>query len=749
MAFPIWQTDSGSLGTLAENTTVRIELEATGTGITYSLVSGDLPAGLNFLTTGVITGAMAEVVETTTYSFTIRATNADNKITDRSFSITVEGPDQPTFTSNADLLFSCRAGQIVDFQVLAQDTDPGTVLEYSLISGELPTGLRLKSDGKIIGIAGAPAIQVGDNLEDWIFTGPVELVGTYSTTFTLQVTDGVYTSTRTYAIRVEDRKGYTADSTFVTCDSDVATTDSYPDLPPIFLTAPDIGTLRHANYWIYPIRVYDPNQNRDIFFQIVDSTYGGYDNDLGNYDNGNYLGYDSDEGGTTISGITIDRRTGTLKGNLPIIPAIRQYYDILVRAHFTGNDGTYVFSQRTFNFTVKGDIEKEIQWISGTDLGTVIVGNPSQLKIQAELANGTQDIYYKLTKYNLPPGLTLTSNGLITGTTGKRTTEIDLNTTTWDNGTTTLDKVYTFEVTAHNANGTLRDTKVFTITVDQRTRGLFYDYWVKGLVPLDQRETFEEIVNDYSLFPVSTIYRLDDPNFGLNKELRTLIAKGVKSVDSDLLLQAMNLNHGKKNYYFGDIKYAESRNPETNILEYEVVYVELVDPLENVNGSPDLAQAIVRSYGGTEPITADSEIITADNTYLRADLSTVEVVYPNSTANMRYRLDEFLDTIRTGFLPDWMRSVQSLTSDRLGYTKAVVLAYVNPNEGARTVRRLKNVGIDLSSINYQVDRYYVEPIYKYENDTSFDSRVTTWKDLTVDSETLDNKFFVFQRDNVT
>jgi len=746
MAFPEWVTASGSLGTLAENSTYRYELSATGTGITYSLVSGTLPAGLNLLSNGVITGAVSEVDETTVSTFTVRARNADNKITDRSFSLTVTGPDIPNLINNAGLLFNCVAGEIVDFQISGADTDPGSVLTYTITSGSLPRGLRLTSTGKIVGIAGAPCIQTSDDYTEWEYTGPVVLQPAYEKTFTVRLSDGTNSVTKTYKIRVEDKRGFRADSTLTTADSDVVLTNSHPDLPPVFLTKPDIGILRHANYWIYPIKVYDPNQDKKIFFEIVDSTTGGYDNTLGRYDSGSY-GYDLG-GNITLPEITIDQYNGTLKGTLPTINATLIDHDILVRASFVSDDGLYIFNQRTYNLSIKGDIEREIQWISGTNLGTVIVGEPSQLQIRARLSSGSEDIYYQVTKRKLPPGLILTSNGLIMGTTGKRLTEIDSNTTTFDGGLTTVDKQYSFTVTARNANGTLSTDKDFTITLESRASGLFYDFWVKGLIPMSERRQWENVVCDLDLFPVSTLYRPDDPNFGVNKEIRTLIAKGIRSVNPAEILQALNLNHARKTYYFGDIKYAESRNPETNDLEYEVIYVELFDPIENANGSPALSQKILRSYGGTEPITSDTTTILADTTYVLADHATVEVVYPNSTTNMRFRLDQFLDTIETGFLPYWMRSLQESDSNRLGYTRALVMAYVKPGEAKRALRRLRLANIDLSQVHYEVDRYYVEPIYKYDISTYFDERTTTWKDITVDIEPLDNKFFVFQRDGI-
>ena len=91
---PVWQTASGSLGTINDTARsgVNISTSATdsdGDTVTYSLVSGSLPAGLSLnSSTGAITGDATQVSSHTTSSFTLRAT-ANGKTADRAFTITV------------------------------------------------------------------------------------------------------------------------------------------------------------------------------------------------------------------------------------------------------------------------------------------------------------------------------------------------------------------------------------------------------------------------------------------------------------------------------------------------------------------------------------------------------------------------------------------------------------------------------------------------------------------------------------
>ena len=128
---------------------------------TISLISGSLPPGLKI--TGItLTGTPYEVARITEYKFVLRAT-VGTVITDRTFRITVNGPDLPTWSTLAGQLavgnnntFFILDSSPIDFQLVATDDDlaAGQTLEYYISSGdgELPPGCTLTSDGRIIGI---------------------------------------------------------------------------------------------------------------------------------------------------------------------------------------------------------------------------------------------------------------------------------------------------------------------------------------------------------------------------------------------------------------------------------------------------------------------------------------------------------------------------------------------------------------------------------------------------------------------
>ena len=93
---PVWSTAAGSLGTITGGATQSFTLLAyddDSTAVTsYTLVSGSLPGGFTLSgdsSIGTISGTETGSSATTTYSFTIRATDNESQTTDRAFTITV------------------------------------------------------------------------------------------------------------------------------------------------------------------------------------------------------------------------------------------------------------------------------------------------------------------------------------------------------------------------------------------------------------------------------------------------------------------------------------------------------------------------------------------------------------------------------------------------------------------------------------------------------------------------------------
>jgi hypothetical protein len=110
---PIWTTAAGSLGTFTEQESISVTVVATdeeNNSVTYSLAAGSsLPSGITLnSSTGVISGTLPDIASSTTYSFTINATDSLNTSQSRAFSITSN--PQPTVSSIEALVVAGGGG---------------------------------------------------------------------------------------------------------------------------------------------------------------------------------------------------------------------------------------------------------------------------------------------------------------------------------------------------------------------------------------------------------------------------------------------------------------------------------------------------------------------------------------------------------------------------------------------------------------------------------------------------------------
>ena len=148
---PAWTTGAGSLGSVYETNNINSIVTATGdVTVTYSLYSGTLPTGSSLNTsTGLISGTAPASAGSTTYSFVIRATDAQRQDTDRSFSITVN-TDTVSWASPADNT-STSLDQDSEMSVftMSASTPTGKSITYS--ANSLPAGLSISSS-TIVGI---------------------------------------------------------------------------------------------------------------------------------------------------------------------------------------------------------------------------------------------------------------------------------------------------------------------------------------------------------------------------------------------------------------------------------------------------------------------------------------------------------------------------------------------------------------------------------------------------------------------
>ena len=151
---PNWTTAAGSLGNVYETASFNQTVTATGDApITYSVVSGSLPPGSTFNANGTITGTSQLSASPTTYSFTVRATDAEQQDTNRAFSIAVI-PDVVTWSNPTNNATYTPAANIAIANItLSANSAVGSGITYS--ANTLPTGLSLTGAN----ILGTPTVQ--------------------------------------------------------------------------------------------------------------------------------------------------------------------------------------------------------------------------------------------------------------------------------------------------------------------------------------------------------------------------------------------------------------------------------------------------------------------------------------------------------------------------------------------------------------------------------------------------------------
>lgn len=709
MSRPQWITPAGHLGTLPELEFWQYDLDAyspSGDTLTFTFLSGEMPPGVQCTRTGRLQG-VPTVTDTTksdqtrTYKFTIRITDSNSNIVDRSFNISVSGIQPPVITNTVEFLGYYFDGQKFNLQLKATDDNPNSVLSWSLVSGSLPEGISLKSDGTLTGLIYPvyPLTITGlngydsQNDVDQNLKMPYDFLGydiagrsanaTYN--FVVRVSDGANFDEQAYRISVLSKALYTTDNTDIQVDNSYTKITFDNRYVPIITTNPkDIITARAGNYYSFKFDAVDFD-NDTIEWAITDSSSSGFDQ-FGT------VGFDSaayDQSDLKLpTGILIDPATGWIYGHLGDQAESEKTYQFLVYAYKQGAP-TYISDPTYCNLTVLGNDINTISWSTDSNLGLINNGALSHLYVSASNSLG-KDLVYSLAPkslQSLPQGLKLLPNGLISGRTSFGYFRLDGGATTFDKNKTTVDNVYEFTIRATAADSSVYSDKTFKITLDNYNIKPYDNLYLKALPTVDQRETFLSIINNQEIFPDNLIYRKDDPWFGKANTIKTLFLAGIDPGTMAEYVNAVTENHYNKNVDLGQIKTATAVDENQNPL-YEVVYIAINDVENNA------AEAKVIDLTGKI------------NPYLEGD-QNYSVVYTNSYESMKSRISNTIGYSNRGVLPEWMSSVQD-NGKVLGFTRAVVLAYTVPGASKLIAYRLKNNGITFADLDFTVDRYQVD-----------------------------------------
>ena len=254
---------------------------------------------------------------------------------------------------------------------------------------------------------------------------------------------------------------------------------------------------------------------------------------------------------------------------------------------------------KTFTLSIRGDVESTVTWLTDAILPTQTANRTSYLKLEAETTLAGSNLRYDIISGKLPFGLELKRDGEIIGkvnqygtASNKGLTTIDTRTTTFDGGNTSFDREYTFTVLARDRFGYSAATRTFTLSVIDIDSKVYSNIYMQPFIKPAQKSSFLSFINDYTIFTPNYIYRPYDPEFGVQKNLRTLAFAGIEQKIIDYYVAAIAKNHKKKRYKFGDLKTAVAKKEGTNEVLYEVVYVDIIDPQEPTSGSTALSYRI-------------------------------------------------------------------------------------------------------------------------------------------------------------
>ena len=742
MSVPVWTTTAGKIASIDEVVAYSLQLEANtadSTAITYSVIAGSLPSGMELTSTGLLTGTPAEVSKRTLYTFVVRATAGSN-ITDRTFTLDVNGEDAPTFTTNAGRLNTpitghyrtddttatadttkttadttgnvvLLDGSYISYQLGATDTDTqtGQKLMFEVVSGSLPPGTTITNTGKISGIVELTADErfgpIGGyawsdgkiGYDDVVFDRTVFSISrSVNYDFVIRVTDGVSYVDRDFSIFVYSADFFRVDSVEISVDAD--TLDGYPllmsGLPtrkPVFKTDADLGTFRHDNSMVISIDVWD-----------FDALQGDLEYEL--------------LAGTLPTGLKLSKVSGELYGRVGRQAAIETTYTFQIRAKRVIRTGVQVSTDKEFTLKIVGDINIGIGFTTPTIIGTVTAGIPCLLNVEATADADDRVLNYSVTTGSLPPGITLSSNGNLIGIIDKD----DFVDST---------RAYTFTISVSDQYQSAATDKEFTINVDIPYTSIEYGNMVAHSTSLIDQNIFYNIAQDPNINSPENIYRPEDTNFGMKLNPEMLLIAGLQEQTLTVLQQQMEQNHSPKTLYFGDLKTAVAK--EDGVIKYEVVYIDMKDPLENNSGSSVASSVTLRSAIAKPMLgpRADGANATADYTeytvttdgglsfsssgskvryasQLSADLDFIATLYPNAVANMRSRMKDLGHKEWTN-LPLWMRTTQDTSGVPLGFVKAVPICYCKPGKSALIKKRITDRSLTFKNIHFIIDRYQI------------------------------------------
>lgn len=533
----IWTKATGfNLGTILEQVVCSITLPINTVGIIeYSLtmIAGQLPLGL-YIDNDTILGTPVEVSESTTYMFVIRA-NYDDIIEDRTFLLTVDGQDAPTWETNQGLLQELNGNKYyilensyVLFKLQASDVD--SPVEFAITNATaLPEGLTLHKTGVISG-----------------YTIPLTEVNYKEYTFTVILSDGTTEISREFSIIVTNEEYFTTDNGELTTDLNIFNTD---------LTQAYLKWNHDANLGV----IYSENY---ITLDVSAKNIANIPN--------SYIAY-------TITGsyppsLSFDSTAGMLYGIIHSSSSSVISYTFTVVASLLVNNSLIQSASRTFGVRLTSEIVHNITWNNDTLLGKLAIGESSTVEISATSSLNIP-LHYFVVSGTLPTALRLSNTGSIIGKITE-TTSFEDN-FVFDNGNTTFDTFAKFRVAAADYSNRTTVTKDFEIEIDTVSLSPVSTMYTTLMLKPKQRKIYSDLILNSEIFSQKRIYRNGEPAFGSQTSLNMLLFVGPLADEYEIIVNKVRENHKKKKFLFDGLYVSKPKDQP-----YEVVYIKLADPIE-------------------------------------------------------------------------------------------------------------------------------------------------------------------------
>jgi hypothetical protein len=769
--------------------------------ITYTLLSGTLPTGLTISTSGLISGIPELVTQDTTYTFVVRATDNLGEIRDRTFSITISGVVNPRLTTPTGSILTTIDSIWIELPIDYENPVSSNKVSIRVVQGQLPPGLEINETGLIrgypkpptlsvnVGSVSTSAVSITSNVISCLSTNgfainrPIVFSGTVfggltsgqtyyvrtvinATSFTvsgsaggpeLPLTDGAgfmnvvlpnitvgqpTVQSYTFAIKLESDFGSDLETYSITVINQNAPVSSggpglpaNSRIPTIYNTRPPAYNITQDplyGYYVLPDNsggyTYDPDQDAYIGKISSDNEFSfkmiGYDFD------GDLLNYSF---ANLPLGLVGDEVTGWISGN-PIISNNNISEFSFSVAAYKASNVSRISPFVKFSFIITNDIIGDITWITTANLGVIENGTVSSLSIRAE---SDVTLQYRLTSGQLPPNLTLLSNGELTGTVAYQPT----NTISASN---TTDQ-FSFTIEAFSPNyPVVKTSREFIVNVVQEYTQPTDTLYIKCTPSIADRNLLKTLLENNDLIPDEVLYRPEDVNFGKATNVIYAHAYGIYANDLDAYIAAVTKNHYWRNITLGELKTAVAKNEQGEVI-YEVVYSTVIDNLINPQGvsvSKEIFWPRFINLNLGPWYTSVDDIYTSyvnnpneTNTY-NTSLTPgyARLLYPNSLPNMREQVGDVLgQEFNFRLYPKWMTSQQS-DGSTLGFTPAWVIAYCKPGLAETVKNNIENNwkdmlgdNIRLNQINFKIDRFTVDKSATYNYDTLLDP--ASWTSL--------------------